>query len=72
MTPKPLTPEQVEQAYLIFEQLEAGRVVLQDLTDSFAGPSFNPNHPDPLTTAYHEGRRAVVTYITDTLAKLNS
>jgi hypothetical protein len=61
----------VDAAYWLFEQTEAGKLVLQDLRESYYDRmSHNVNAPDPLRTAFAEGERHVVQQILWTLEKL--
>jgi len=72
--PRPLVQskkeaDQVRAAYRIFETSGDGQTVLQDLADSYYDvSSFVPG--DPQSTAFNEGRRAVVLAIFEILEEL--
>jgi hypothetical protein len=64
--------KETARAYLMFEEDVRGRLILQDLKNTyhFYSSSFNPNQPDDRLTAYREGQRSVVLDILAALEQL--
>ena len=59
-----LTEEEISQAYRDMANTNAGRIILDDLRESFYDiPCFNPSEDSPNRTIHRDGCRWVVGYI---------